>query len=247
MYDMTKNRFANEILHGKKLANSDPEHVWGWSTPAGKIRARRRAELIISGAGLMPGLRVLEIGCGTGNFTEMFAKTGSFLVAVDISHDLLEIARARNLIPERVQFLKKRFEDCDVDGPFDAIIGSSILHHLDIKLSLIKIFELLKTGGIMSFAEPNMLNPQILMQKNIPWLKKRLGDSPDETAFVRWILYRHLLKAGFEKIEITPFDWLHPATPVSLIQAISRVGCLLESIPIIREFSGSLYIKCQRP
>ena len=247
VYNMTKTRPANEILHGKKLIHCDPEHVWGWSTPAGQIRALRRAELIVSGARLMPGLRVLEIGCGTGNFTELFAKTGSFLVAVDISHDLLEIARARNLIPERVQFLKKRFEDCDVDGPFDAIIGSSILHHLDVELSLIKIFELLKPGGIMSFAEPNMLNPQILLQKNIPWLKKRLGDSPDETAFLRWILYRRLLKAGFEKIEITLFDWLHPATPVPLIQTISRAGCLLESIPVIREFSGSLYIKCQRP
>lgn len=247
MYDMIKTRSANEILHAKKLIHGDPEHVWGWSTPAGKIRARRRAELIMSGARLMPGLRVLEIGCGTGNFTEIFAETGSSLIAVDISHDLLEIARSRNLIPEKVQFLKKRFEDCDVDGPFDAIIGSSILHHLDIGLSLTKIFELLKPGGIMSFAEPNMLNPQIFMQKNIPWLKKRLGDSPDETAFVRWILYRHLLKAGFEKIEITPFDWLHPATPVPLIQTISRAGRLLESITIIREFSGSLYIKCQRP
>lgn len=247
VYDMTKICAANEILHGKKLIQGDPEQVWGWSTPAGQIRALRRAELIISGARLMPELRVLEIGCGTGNFTEIFAKTGVSLIAVDISHDLLEIARARNLIPERVQFLEKRFEKCDVDGPFDAVIGSSILHHLDVELSLIKIFELLKPGGIMSFAEPNMLNPQILMQKNIPWLKKRLGDSPDETAFVRWILHRHLLKAGFEKIEITPFDWLHPATPVPLIQAIFRVGCLLESIPVIREFSGSLYIRCQRP
>jgi SAM-dependent methyltransferase len=247
LYDMAKIRSANEILHGKTLIHGDPEQIWGWSTPAGQIRALRRAELIISGARLMPGLRVLEIGCGTGNFTEIFAKTGISLVAVDISHDLLEIARARNLFPERVQFLEKRFEDCVVDGPFDAVIGSSILHHLDIELSLIKIFELLKPGGIMSFAEPNMLNPQILIQKNIPWVKKRLGDSPDETAFVRWILHRDLLKSGFEKIEITPFDWLHPATPVPLIRKISRAGCLLESIPIIREISGSLYIKCQRP
>ncbi len=220
VHDMTKIRATNEILHGKKLIHGNREQVWGWSTPAGQIRALRRAELIISGARLMPELRVLEIGCGTGNFTEMFAETGASLVAVDISQ---------------------------VDGPFDAIIGSSILHHLNLELSLIKIFELLKPGGIMSFAKPNMLNPQILIQKNIPWLKKRLGDSPDETAFVRWILYRHLLKAGFEKIEITPFDWLHPATPVPLIQAIFRVGALLESIPVIREFSGSLYIRCQRP
>lgn len=54
VYDMTKICAANEILHGKKLIQGDPEQVWGWSTPAGQIRALRRAELIISGARLMP-------------------------------------------------------------------------------------------------------------------------------------------------------------------------------------------------
>ena len=37
-----------------------------------------------------------------------------------------------------------------------------------------------------------MLNPQIAIQKNIPWVKRKLGDSPDETAFFRWPLRRLL-------------------------------------------------------
>ncbi len=53
--------------------------------------------MIISGADLKPGLRVLEIGCGTGLFTEMFARTGAHLVAVDISGELLEFAHGRGL------------------------------------------------------------------------------------------------------------------------------------------------------
>ena len=76
-------------------------------------------------------MRVLEVGCGTGMFTEMFANRGAEIVAVDISPDLLKKARARGLA--NVKFCEKRFEDCDLDGSFDAVIGSSTLHHLDVK------------------------------------------------------------------------------------------------------------------
>ncbi len=90
-------RSENEITHGYKLVQSDPEKVWGWGTPAGQLRAIRRAEMIIYGAELKSGMRVLEIGCGTGLFTEMFARTGAHLVAVDISGELLEFAHGRGL------------------------------------------------------------------------------------------------------------------------------------------------------
>lgn len=244
---MTALRADREIAHGKRLAQHDPELVWGWTTPGGRLRAIRRAEIIASGAGLGPGVRALEIGCGTGFFTEMFAKTGAELVAVDISAELLEKARARGIPTDRVQFLERRFEDSDIGGSFDAVIGSSVLHHLDFEMALVRIFEMLKPGGIMSFAEPNMLNPQIFLQKNVPWLKNRLGDSPDETAFIKWRIGSLLLRAGFEKVEVTPFDWLHPATPAPLIPAVRSLGRFLEQIPVMREFAGSLHIRCCRP
>ena len=228
------------------LALSDPERVWGWGTPAGSVRAHRRADLIAMGAGLRPGRRALEVGCGTGTFTEIFASTGADLVAVDISAELLEKARARRLPPGRVRFLEMPFEECHVEGTFDAVIGSSILHHLDVPAVLPKIFALLKEGGRMVFAEPNMLNPQIALQKNIPWLKRLLGDSPDETAFVRWSFLRSLRDAGFGDIVITPFDWLHPAIPAPMISVVSRLGSCLERTPGIREFAGSLLIRARR-
>ena len=240
-------RADREITHGRKLAAKDPELVWGWGTPAGRLRAIRRAKIIASGARLGLGVRALEIGCGTGLFTEMFAQTGAQLVALDISADLLEIARTRGVPADKVEFLEKRFEDSDFVGAFDAVIGSSVLHHLDVEKAFPRIFELLKPGGFMSFAEPNMLNPQILVEKNMPWLKKHMGDSPDETAFVRWQIQSHLLNVGFEKVEVTPFDWLHPITPEPLINLVSEMGHWLERVPLIKEFAGSLFIRARRP
>jgi 2-polyprenyl-3-methyl-5-hydroxy-6-metoxy-1,4-benzoquinol methylase len=243
---MPSTRASHEIEHGRRLAASDPESIWGWGTPAGQERAFRRASLIGAAASLQPGIKVLEVGCGTGLFTSLFAQSGASIVAVDISGELLDRARTRGLPPDRVQFLEKRFEDCAVEGPFDAVIGNSILHHLDLDLALPKIHGLLKPLGIMAFAEPNMLNPQIALQKNIPWLKRLLGDSPDETAFIRWRLRGALSRARFEDIAITPFDWLHPSTPSIMIKMVSLLGAGVERIPGLREFAGSLIIRARR-
>src|SRR5215470_6599353 len=90
-------RGDREIEHGKRLAALETETVWGWGTPAGRLRAKRRAMLIGEGARLGPGVRVLEIGCGTGLFTEAFAATGADIVAVDISPELVDIAKRRGL------------------------------------------------------------------------------------------------------------------------------------------------------
>jgi len=239
-------RAKNEISHGRNLAMSSPEDIWGWGSPAGRVRAERRAKMIAEMSGLQPGKRALEVGCGSGFFTEKFAQYGVSLTAVDISDDLLKLARIRGLPKDQVRFVCNPFEECDVEGPYDAIIGSSILHHLDIKVALTKMHSMLKLGGRLGFAEPNMLNPQIALQKNIPWLKKLMGDSPDETAFFRWKLLRLLNDVSFREVRIIPFDWLHPSTPDALIPIISRIGHHMEKIPVLREFSGSLLISAVR-
>lgn len=235
-------RAGSEIDHGRLLSEHDPEDAWGWATPAGRSRAYRRAALIIEGAGLRPGMRVLEIGCGTGAFTEAFARAGARIMAVDISGDLLVRARARQLPADRVEFIEGRFEDCRIDGGFDAIIGSSILHHLDLESAFLHIHKLLVPGGRFSFAEPNMLNPQVYAERT--FLRSRLWYvSPDETAFVRWTLRRDLERIGFTDIRVTPFDWLHPAVPRSLVAPVTMVGRVLEALPVVREFAGSLQIR----
>lgn len=128
------------------------------------------------------------------------------------------------------------------------MIGSSVLHHLDIEPALAKIYALLKPGGQMSFAEPNMLNPQVFIERKFAFVRPLFWYvSPDETAFVRWPLRRLLFKVGFQDVKITPFDWLHPATPPPLISLVRSAGRCLEKTPLLRELSGSLYISAHRP
>lgn len=240
-------RYNREIEHGRYLAERDTEKVWGWGTPAGRLRAERRAKVIIAGAAVDSESRILEIGCGTGLFTEKFASTGANIVAVEISPDFLEIARSRGLPSDKVIFREGCFEECEIEGPFDAVIGSSVLHHLEVEPALRKIFKILKPGGIMSFAEPNYLNPQVFIERAFFFLPIFSHVSSDETAFIRWKLQNLLLKVGFKYPTITPFDWLHPATPEALIRRVRKIGKWLERTPCVREFSGSLHIRAVRP
>jgi len=243
MAPQSNTRYQHEVEHGKYLSLGSAEEIWGWGTPAGQLRAKRRAALILEGAGIGPSSKVIEIGCGTGLFTDMFARSGAQIIAVDLSPDLLAIARTRHL--PRVLFQERSFEDCEVDGPFDAVIGSSVLHHLDLERTWPKIFSLLKPGGRLSFAEPNMLNPQIYCERHFRRFFPQV--SPDETAFVRTGLRRELEDAGFTSVSIRPFDWLHPATPPALIPVVSGIGRVFEAIWPILEFAGSLRIWARRP
>jgi 2-polyprenyl-3-methyl-5-hydroxy-6-metoxy-1,4-benzoquinol methylase len=233
-------RAAREANHSRQLAGWDPEATWGWGSPAGQIRARRRAGLLVQSAGLEPGVRALEIGCGTGRFTVEFARTGALLVAIELSGELLATAQARPEL-QGVELLQGAFETTPLPGPFDAVLGSSVLHHLPTAVALRRIYDLLRPGGVLCFAEPNMLNPQVYLERHLrSWFPYV---SPDETAFSRWSLRRALMMAGFTAVSISPFDWLHPATPASLISMVGRAGRVLERVPAVREFAGSLLIR----
>jgi len=234
-------RIAKEVQHGRFLAQHGAREIWNWESPAGKLRWARRVKMLSSH--LKPGMIVLELGCGTGSFTRQLARSGADVVAIDVSPELLEIARANCSAPNIQYQIQNAYALSYSEGVFDSVVGSSVLHHLEIEAAIRDIYRVLKPGGTIFFTEPNMLNPQIAMQKNIPWIKRKLGDSPDERAFFRWPLRRLLERTGYRNVRIDPFDFLHPKTPVALIDRVTAFGAFLERTPVISEIAGSLYIR----
>jgi SAM-dependent methyltransferase len=192
---------------------------------------------------LKAGMTVLELGCGAGYFTQQLARSGAHIVAIDVSPELLEIARTKCSAPNVQYEIENAYALSYGDAVFDSVVGSSVLHHLDIEKAMRDIYRVLKTAGTIYFTEPNMMNPQIAIQKNIPWIKRKLGDSPDETAFFRWPLRGLLEQTGYRDIRIDPFDFLHPKTPIPLMNRVNHFGRFLEKMPVISEFAGSLYIR----
>ena len=234
-------RIDKEIQHGRFLAEHGAGEIWNWEGPAGKLRWARRVKMLSKHLGL--GMSVLELGCGTGYFTRELARSGAEIVAIDVSPELLEIARA-NCSASSVRYeIQNAYDLSYPDAVFDSVVGSSVLHHLEINEALREIYRVLKSGGTIYFTEPNMLNPQIAIQKNVPWVKRKLGDSPDETAFFRWPLRRLLKEIGFRDVRIDPFDFLHPKIPLPLVNGLNAIGRFLENVSVISEFAGSLYIR----
>ena len=234
----------HEIAHGKKISQN-AEDIWGWGSKAGRIRANRRTDFFISLGNISSSDNVLELGCGTGLFTEkVFNSTHANITAIDISEDLLEQA---SLKVKEARFIRDDAMNMSFDnGSFDVVYGSSVLHHLNYETSTAEIFRVLKPGGRMIFAEPNMINPQIFIQKNVPFIKKWLGDSPDETAIVRWKMKKLLEKTGFKNVTIIPYDFLHPIVPSLLIKPVSFFGSICEKIPFLKEIAGSVVIYAEK-
>lgn len=101
--------------------------------------------------GLGPHARVLEIGCGTGQATLPLAQLGCTVVAMDLSTDMVAIAR-RNLAQfPNVTVVTSAFEDWQpTGGPFDAVLSATAFHWLDPDVRMIKAADLLRPGGALA-------------------------------------------------------------------------------------------------
>ncbi|WP_086668980.1 class I SAM-dependent methyltransferase [Lentzea kentuckyensis] len=98
--------------------------------------------------GLRPGMRVLDLGCGTGASTAALVASapGVEIVAVDASEGMLARARQKRW-PDTVRFVHSRAEDVD-EGRFDAVFAAYLVRNLPEPDGLLRrVRELLKPGA----------------------------------------------------------------------------------------------------
>ena len=238
-------RQGHEIAHYRGVAAQDTEAILGWQSPAGRARADRRGRLFLGRGRIGPGTRVLELGCGTGEFTRRVAPAGARLVALDLSGDLLAKARAK--VGGAARFVRANAHLLPfADAAFDVVYGCSILHHLDVEVALREVRRILRPGGRLVFSEPNLINPQVFLMFNVAPAQAHYGGSPDETAFTRAAISRMLRAVGFTRFEVTHFDFVHPGIPGALLPVLEPVLERLEGVPGVRAISGSMLIHAER-
>jgi len=83
---------------------------------------------------VLAGHTVLELGCGTGFWTEVAAESAASVLAVDINASLVEIARERPMVEGKVSFRVADALDLPEDiGKFSAVLVSFLWSHLNKK------------------------------------------------------------------------------------------------------------------
>lgn len=91
--------------------------------------------------------RVLEVGCGTGNYISAIQETvGCSCVGADPSAEMLAQLRARGNVVGVVQTRAEELDGCD--GPFELIYSVDVMHHLSDRLAAFQAaFRALGAGG----------------------------------------------------------------------------------------------------
>lgn len=102
------------------------------------------------------GTRVLEVACGTGNHSRLLVERGYDVTGVDISDDMLRIARSK--VKHHAKFIRGDMRDLDsaVHGTFDAAVClfSAISYNLsvpDLRRTIQGLYDHLGQPGVVVF------------------------------------------------------------------------------------------------
>lgn len=99
--------------------------------------------------------KCLEIGCGTGKNTEWLINKGQNILSIDISDEMLAIARQK-IKSENVLFIKADIMESweFTSDTFDLVVCSLVLEHIEnINVIIKRISERLADGGVLYIGE----------------------------------------------------------------------------------------------
>ena len=190
--------------------------------------------------------KILEIGCGTGEYTKRIAKLlpQASITGLDISKNIVKVAKRKCKKVNNTSFVVRgAYKTTYPQSSFDVVCGFYVLHHLDINKTKKEILRILKPGGVLFFYEPNILNPVVYLIKSNKTLKRMVGDSPDEWA-INPITIKNMFGKRFRAISIVQTEFIWPLffLPISLLIMVDKMFTIVRYIPIVNYFGGSVQI-----
>jgi ubiquinone/menaquinone biosynthesis C-methylase UbiE len=137
---------------------------WDEMSEANAVGPDRAADLrrILSALGVGPGDRILDAGCGTGQYALAFAELGLNVTGVDLAPDM--IARAKRHAAARGLDVTWRIEQVsalsDPDAVYEAIHARVVLQFVpSISEALAEFRRILKPGRKLLASVPGALSP----------------------------------------------------------------------------------------
>jgi len=160
-------------------------------------------DTLVAQAELAAGLRVLEIGCGTGNVTTRVkrAEPGADVVGTD--PDPLALARAQRKARGMtgIRFERAYAQELPfADGEFDRVLSSMMLHHLDYDMkagAAAEIHRVLRPGGVLHIVD---IGGPVTASDGL--MARRMLRSPHAAGNLGDTIPRLLTTVGFDCTEI---------------------------------------------
>lgn len=125
------------------------------------------------------GMKVLEIGAGTGMCTEVILQTGARVVATDISKSALALLARRTA---RFSNLETRVADMEslpfADAEFDVVCSAGSLSYGENRIVMQEIYRVLKPGGRFICVDSLNHNPIYRLNR---WIQYRRGQRTRST------------------------------------------------------------------
>ena len=118
---------------------------------------------MLTAAGVGPGTRVLDVGCGGGILSESMAKSGAAVTGIDLADKSLKVARLHGLESGvQVEYRKVPVEELAAERPghYDVVTCMEMLEHVPDPASIVRACStLVKPGGWVFFSTLNR-NPK---------------------------------------------------------------------------------------
>ena len=211
----------------------------------------------------LAGRKVLDYGCGIGNWGVLLATEGAQVTLLDLSPVAIEVGLrfARiNGVAERVRALARNASDlsCFADAEFDLIHAGAALHHtLKYPGALEELVRVLKPGGTLVLVETYGNNPLLNLARRLRW---RVSGEPREAGEDILLSDREIdqLRPHFRQVEVHPMNLLAMAKRLfrgqfprgwvrSVLFGLESVDtALLRSLPFLGRYCGEVIVVARK-
>jgi SAM-dependent methyltransferase len=224
----------------------DAEYVLGASAQEQeRLRAQGDAvgpmtQRLLVQAGIGPNMRVLDVGCGSGDVTLLAARlvgAGGEVVGIDREPHMVEAARRRvaALGIANMRFVEGDFRELGTaQGLFDACVGRLVLmYQADAVEAVRRLTAAVRPGGVVVFQEydstvpPTSLVPLPLHLEVRRWIWQTLERS-GANVHMGFGLYNVLRQAGLRGLEMRAEAIV--ATPETRYPTVPLIRVLLPRI-----------------
>ena len=236
-----------------RLAEKEEDRILYWERYDHFVdhRVRWRASVMRHLFHILPGQKLLEIGAGSGLFTQsLIEKTNN---ECEITAGIFS-AKYKNEISKRLKgfnteiIVLNPFPEILQGRQYDYIVFWHLLgskYHSQI-LHIVK--SLIKPGGGLLVFEPNPWNPYLqtrrLAQRILPVFRK---DILNTSSLNRTEMFFVLSEIGYTQINVLPYDFLYAPIPKFLLWPAKHMSIIMENFPYIRNFAGSICIWARNP